>query len=734
MTPAQKKAYNDYMKSLEDYKDGGAPEYQQGEDLKYQDLNPDDLASLGQSDMAKITTNPRYKDAQLEALRSIEERSKNGMTAQDEADMYKLHRNVSTENRGRMGAIQNNMAARGMSGSGMDAMMQLQASQDATDREALAAMEKAGQIQNNKMNASESLGRMGGQMRSQDFGEQTARAQAADSIARFNAATRNQALSQNNQGRNDAAQSNWARGNQTSDNNVSGAYDNRKTNLSASQSAAQFGYNAATEDENARRIREAERYRRKNAWKGMLGAVIGGGAAAYGSGGNPQATAAGTQVGMAAGNASYAYGGDVHSKWGNHNVPYPGEDNPANDVVKANLTPGEHVVPVSAMSSEAAFNDYTNRLRESIKAKQTAADEAKSGQEMAEYGSIFTSLLNDYNKNNRKDVVLGNSFQNLGQAPTIIRGETREVQDFASPMAKANLDRAEKELARGKDEFAQQEELKQVFKNRGRQDVQYDREEKIRKQEEDSGSEISKVYQALATKMMPKKDFSNYSAMQLKQTVPSLEKMYAIDQQKKEQTRGQIGRFRKDSDGRLYDSVTGEYTDSGVITQDGNPGGQIGAQEKPLTRRPGESDSEFKGRIATNEKNKVAITEIETRRTNIDANIDKAIAMIKDKGTFEMIGSHNQDLDAILEEVATDMAKLQDPTSVARPSEVENIKKNLVSSGVFGNKNSTAVDILTNFKGRVGQKVQDAYKVRGITPVTEPVATEPTVMSGKDLP
>ena len=193
------------------------PEYNAGTPLNLEELSPEQLSYLSESELAQIVTDPRYKDAQLAALRALEERSTKGLTAEDEADMYKLQRNVSTQNRGRMGAIQNNMAVRGMSGSGMDALMQMQANQDATDREALAAMEKAGQIQSNKLSATQQLGQMGTQLRNQDFTEQSAKAQAQDAINRFNTSTRNSVLTGNNQTRNQGTTQNWNRGNEVND-------------------------------------------------------------------------------------------------------------------------------------------------------------------------------------------------------------------------------------------------------------------------------------------------------------------------------------------------------------------------------------------------------------------------------------------------------------------------------------------------------------------------------------
>lgn len=113
------------------------------------------------------------------------------------------------------------------------------------------------------------------------------------------------------------------------------------------------------------------------------------------------------------------------------------------------------------------------------------------------------------------------------------------------------------------------------------------------------------------------------------------------------------------------------------------------------------------------DKQKQTMFEIEDRRRNINSALDTLKSMIEDKGTYEVTGSHNQTLDRLVGEIATDMAKLSDPNSVARPSEVESVKKDLVQSG-FQNTNATALDILEKFKRDVERRADSAYKVRGL--------------------
>lgn len=114
------------------------------------------------------------------------------------------------------------------------------------------------------------------------------------------------------------------------------------------------------------------------------------------------------------------------------------------------------------------------------------------------------------------------------------------------------------------------------------------------------------------------------------------------------------------------------------------------------------------------EKKNVTLREVQERANNIDANLNAIETMVGEDGTWEMFGSHNQDLDRKIDQVATDMAKLMDPDSVARPAEVDLIKRGLISPG-FKNKNSTAIQIIKNFRDEMKGRVDTAYRVRGLS-------------------
>lgn len=117
------------------------------------------------------------------------------------------------------------------------------------------------------------------------------------------------------------------------------------------------------------------------------------------------------------------------------------------------------------------------------------------------------------------------------------------------------------------------------------------------------------------------------------------------------------------------------------------------------------------------EKRKQIVEEVEGFRSTIKDNIARAQAILDRSGTFELFGPDAELLGAITDEIATDMAKLQDPKSVARPAEVQMVRKNLIPGGKLaqlGMSNSSAKEILKQFEKRVDERASTAYGVRGL--------------------
>lgn len=175
---------------LEQYKYQGDIDPSMG-DVRY-DQVATQLASAtqqGDSELKGISVDPRLRTEQmasLEALREIAEGG--GMNAADKANLSRVQNQSAQADKGRRDAILQNMSARGMGGSGMELLAQLQSSQAATDRQAQEGLDIAGMAQQRAMEALMQKGQLGGAIRSQDFGEQSTVASAQDAINRFNAA------------------------------------------------------------------------------------------------------------------------------------------------------------------------------------------------------------------------------------------------------------------------------------------------------------------------------------------------------------------------------------------------------------------------------------------------------------------------------------------------------------------------------------------------------------------
>jgi hypothetical protein len=192
----------------------------------YQDVNPEQDRWLGDYDAATydpsradtytvdgtafdgVSTDPRLKEQQLAALASLTELGKDGMTAQDRANMAKMQAEVNQADRGRREAIQQNMAARGMGGSGMALLAQMQNAQSSTDRAAQQGMDIQGMAQARALQALQQSGSLAGNIRGQDFSEQARVAEAKDAVQRFNAQQQQQGSQYNTSAQNAAAQYN----------------------------------------------------------------------------------------------------------------------------------------------------------------------------------------------------------------------------------------------------------------------------------------------------------------------------------------------------------------------------------------------------------------------------------------------------------------------------------------------------------------------------------------------
>lgn len=174
-------------------------------------MNPEieTAVNLGPSEMQGISTDPALRQAQMSALSKLQGIGEaGGRDAQFLSDAARVQNDVNTNLQGQQGAIQQNMAARGLSGGGSELVARNMAAQEAANRQGQQSLDLNAQAQNRALQAIMQSGQLGGQMQNQDFNQQSAKAQAADAINKFNTQNQQQVISNNVGTKNQAQQFN----------------------------------------------------------------------------------------------------------------------------------------------------------------------------------------------------------------------------------------------------------------------------------------------------------------------------------------------------------------------------------------------------------------------------------------------------------------------------------------------------------------------------------------------
>jgi len=188
---AQQKSLNNARKYYSDIK---APDV---EDLQYQaamegyvgDVNAPDiyLPPEIRSQMADISTDPRFASAQFDALRGYDDIiAGGGMTDMDRLNAQNAMQDASMASTRAQSDIQQDMARRGMSGGGQELLAKLAASQSNTNRASGQQQQIQAEARNRALQALSAKGGMAQGMQAQQFGQKAQIAQDQDSVNRFN--------------------------------------------------------------------------------------------------------------------------------------------------------------------------------------------------------------------------------------------------------------------------------------------------------------------------------------------------------------------------------------------------------------------------------------------------------------------------------------------------------------------------------------------------------------------
>ena len=112
-----------------------------------------EYAQVGPSAMEEIETDPRLRSAQMDALAQMQEMGAPGLTGEERAQQMMITRGSGAQAQARDKAILQNMAERGMGGSGAELIARLQGSQSAADRASVQQAQLSGQAQSRALQA-----------------------------------------------------------------------------------------------------------------------------------------------------------------------------------------------------------------------------------------------------------------------------------------------------------------------------------------------------------------------------------------------------------------------------------------------------------------------------------------------------------------------------------------------------------------------------------------------------
>lgn len=265
-------------------------------DIKLMELELQDLVSQGQispeqaqaqlqeqSLLNGIAVDPRLKNAQMDALSGLQERVDNeGLTAQDRANIERTKGELAGQQRGQRESILQNARQRGVGGSGLELLAQLQAQQGSAQEASQQGFDLAALQQNQKLAALEQLGQLGGQMRGQEFGEQAQIAAAQDAINQFNTQNRQQTNMANVGARNQAQQFNLGEKQRIADSNVGTRNQQQQYNKQLIQQDFDNKYKKAGGVANAYQNQAGVAAQSQANQNALIGNAISAGAMAYG--------------------------------------------------------------------------------------------------------------------------------------------------------------------------------------------------------------------------------------------------------------------------------------------------------------------------------------------------------------------------------------------------------------------------------------------------------------------
>jgi hypothetical protein len=283
--------------------------------------------------------------------------SSNGMTPQERAAIAQAEDSMNRSVAGQRGAIAADFAQRGIPASLISAALENGAVGQDSQQGYMNALNAEANAANNATAARTAEGSLAGQMYGQQAGQQNTVAEAQNALSQFNAANRQQTGLANQANKQAANTYNATTGQNISDKNVSGENQRRVQNqVEAPQEAASLALQKGQELAGVGEAQAGQHTAAGQQAAGIFGGILGAGASLGASAMAPAPVtniAVGGGVPLAEGGeiprptvppVNFLAGGAVPGR-----ATVPGDDR-RNDTVPARLSPGEFVVPRSAMA------------------------------------------------------------------------------------------------------------------------------------------------------------------------------------------------------------------------------------------------------------------------------------------------------------------------------------------------------------------------------------------------
>jgi len=187
----------DYNKAIDAFKSIATPELtalqvQLDKYVQSGKLSPEaaESALLNSNAFNTIKLDPSLRAAQKAALGQLQNiATQGGLTATDKAQLNDIATEQNTVARGRNEAIMQNARERGIGGSGLELTSQLLNEQEAANRASTQGTQVAANAEQRALAALQAAATLGGQMETQQYGQEANKASAQNAIDKFNAET-----------------------------------------------------------------------------------------------------------------------------------------------------------------------------------------------------------------------------------------------------------------------------------------------------------------------------------------------------------------------------------------------------------------------------------------------------------------------------------------------------------------------------------------------------------------